>query len=279
MRVREALSYLTKKLSLIESEAEAKREALYILAHILDTKPLDVYLLQDREIPEAQLEEILQERLKLRPLPYILRKVYFYKWDFYLEEGVLIPRGDTELLVEVFLDLQIREGFFLELGCGSGVISISILLERPSLKGVAVDISEKAVEITRRNAQKHNVWERLYLVRGDWFSPFKETRPFKVIISNPPYISYRERDSLPREVLEFEPASALFAGPTGTEFHERILAEAEKFLEPGGFIIFEMGYNQAQIIRKLASGWKIQFFRDLQNFERVALLWKEGDTS
>lgn len=278
MKVAEALLYLRKKLSLIESEEEARSEALQILAHLLDTSPLNVTLHLEKEVPEELLNRIVEERLRYKPLPYILGKVYFFKSAFYVEEGVFIPRGDTELLVEVFLNLPIREGFFLELGCGTGAISISILLERPLLKAVAVDISLRAIEIARKNAQLHGVEERLFLLRGDWYTPLSEKRLYQVIISNPPYISYKESLILPRDVLEYEPSEALFAGPKGTEFHERILAEAEKYLAPGGFIIFELGYNQAQAIKELASNWKIKFFRDLQNYERVSLLWKEEDT-
>jgi len=275
VKVKEALPYLIETLSQIEDEREARREALEILAHLLEVPPLNVYLHLEREVLKESLEDILRERLKLKPLPYILKRAYFFKRTFYIEEGVLIPRPETELLIEVFLDLNISEGFVLELGCGSGIISITLLLERQGLKAFALDISEKALKVTSYNAKLHGVSERLYLVRGDWFSPLKEKGFFKAIVSNPPYISLKEWKDLSPEVREFEPIEALLAGARGTEFQEALISYSRKYLCPEGFLIFEMGYNQASKIKRLAQGWEIKFFKDLQNFDRVALLWKK----
>ncbi|MFN4196509.1 MAG: peptide chain release factor N(5)-glutamine methyltransferase [Caldimicrobium sp.] len=277
MKVKEALNLIIKELSSIEDLYYAKKEALEILAHLLRVSPLNVYLHLEKDIPFNKVKEILKDRLKKKPLPYILKKAYFWNRPFYLEEGVLIPRQDTELLIEVFLKKGPKEGFILELGCGSGIISITLLLECPQLKAVALDISEKALKITQFNAKIYNVDSRLFLLKGNWLSPIKKFPFFKAILSNPPYISENEWEKLDPEVKLYEPKEALVGGEEGTEFQESILKEGSSYLTNDAFILFEMGYNQSTKIENLARtyGWEYVFFRDLQNFERVALLWKK----
>ncbi|MFN3568368.1 MAG: peptide chain release factor N(5)-glutamine methyltransferase [Caldimicrobium sp.] len=279
MKVKEALELIIKELSSIEDLYYAKKEALEVLSHLLKVSPLNVYLHLEKEVSFDAIKEILKERLKRKPLPYILRKAYFWNRPFYLEEGVLIPRQETELLIEVFLKKGPKEGFILELGCGSGIISITLLLERPQLKAVALDISEKALKITQINAKLYNVESRLYLIKGNCLSPLKKFPFFKAILSNPPYISEKEWEELDPEVKLYEPKTALVAGKEGTEFHELLLKEGASFLSDEAFILFEMGYNQSTKIKKLANiyGWEYVFYRDLQNFERVALLWKKKE--
>lgn len=277
MKVKSALSLLIEKLSTIEDIEYAKKEALEILAYLLNLSPLEVYLHLEKNISPIQLEKYLQARLKRIPLPYILKRAYFWGRPFYIEEGVLIPRQDTELIVEIFLEKGPKEGLVLELGCGSGVISITLLLECPNLKILAIDNSQKALEITKINARHYNVLNRLYLIKGDWLSPLKKKPIFQAILSNPPYISEKEWEELDIEVKLYEPKSALIAGIEGTEFQESLLKEAENYLLKDGFILFEMGYNQSSQIKELAKiyHWNFTFYRDLQNFERVALLWKK----
>ncbi|MFN3921175.1 MAG: peptide chain release factor N(5)-glutamine methyltransferase [Caldimicrobium sp.] len=280
MKVKSALKLLIEKLSAIEDLYYAKKEALDILAHLLNISPLEVYLHLEDEISINQLDKYLEGRLKRVPLPYIFKKAYFWGRPFYIEEGVLIPRQDTELLIEVFLEKGPKDGLILELGCGSGVIAITLLLECPNLKIIAVEVSQKALEITKLNAIHYNVLNRLYLVRGNWLSPLKKGPLFQVIISNPPYISEEEWEELDIEVKLYEPKIALVAGIEGTEFQESLLKEGENYLAKDGFILFEMGYNQSSKIKELAKfyEWDFTIYRDLQNFERVALLWKKKST-
>ncbi|MFN3406964.1 MAG: N5-glutamine methyltransferase family protein, partial [Caldimicrobium sp.] len=158
-------------------------------------------------------------------------------------------------------------------------VSITLLLERPQLKAVALDISEKALKITQINAKLYNVESRLYLIKGNCLSPLKKFPFFKAILSNPPYISEKEWEELDPEVKLYEPKTALVAGKEGTEFHETLLKDGASYLSDEAFILFEMGYNQSTKIKKLARkyGWEYVFYRDLQNFERVALLWKKKE--
>jgi len=285
VKLKEAYQALVERLSTLEEPHFAQLEAREILSYLLNLPPLHLHLYPERELSPSDLkkmENILKERLTLRPLPYILKRAYFFGRPFYLEEGVLIPRQDSEVLIEVILEIlskrpHLKQGTFLELGCGSGVLAITLLLEVPSLKGFALDLSEKALKVTRENARLHRV-SSLRLIRGDWFSPFKIRPSFDFILSNPPYLSQKEWEGLSLEVKLFEPREALLSGKEGTEYQERLMKEAPSYLKQGGFLIFEMGYNQAPKIEKLARDyqWHYKFFRDLQNFERVALLWK-GD--
>ncbi|PMP67987.1 MAG: peptide chain release factor N(5)-glutamine methyltransferase [Thermodesulfobacterium geofontis] len=281
MKVSEALKYVREVLSKIEDKEYARWEALLIISHLLNISPLNVYLYSDKEIPEKSFLEILEERKKKKPLAYILKNTYFWGRKFYVEEGVLIPRQDTEVLISVFLKLPIEKGRVLELGVGAGTISITLLLERKKLKVFAVDINPKAIEITRKNAKAYKVEKRLFLIKGDWFNPFLEKPLFNVIVSNPPYISSEEWETLDEEVKLFEPKSALVSGKEGTEFQEKLLKFADKYLLEGGFLIFEMGYNQGKRIRELLNlyQWKFEIFKDLRGYERVVLAWKEKENT
>ncbi len=281
MKVSEALKYVREVLSKIEDKEYARWEALLIISHLLNISPLNVYLYSDKEIPEKSFLEILEERKKKKPLAYILKNTYFWGRKFYVEEGVLIPRQDTEVLISVFLKLPIEKGRVLELGVGAGTISITLLLERKKLEVFAVDINPKAIEITRKNAKAYKVEKRLFLIKGDWFNPFLEKPLFNVIVSNPPYISSEEWETLDEEVKLFEPKSALVSGKEGTEFQEKLLKFADKYLLEGGFLIFEMGYNQGKRIRELLNlyQWKFEIFKDLRGYERVVLAWKEKENT
>ncbi len=224
------------------------------------------------------LERVLKERLKRKPLPYILKETFFWGRPFYVEEGVLIPRQDTELLIEIILKeigSEEKKEFF-EIGVGSGIISITLLLERKNLKGFCNDISQKAIEITLKNAKTYNVLERLFLWRGNLFQELKERIKFDFIVSNPPYISQEEWKFLSEEVKNFEPEEALISGEKGTEFQERIVIEGFKFLKKNGFILLEMGYNQKErledFFKKLKVGFK--FFKDYGGRWRVVKVWR-----
>jgi len=278
LKVKSALKFLTERLSQIEEKDYARFEALCILAHFLKTSPLNVFLFLEKEVSEEEIRQILELRLSRFPLAYILKEAWFWGRKFFVEEGVLIPRQDTELLVEVFLESGIREGWILELGLGSGAVTITLLLERPDLKAAGIELSCKALEVCCKNAELHGVKKRFFPVKGDWLSPLSPAQLFSAIISNPPYISEKEWSSLPEEVKR-EPYEALIAGKTGLEFHERLIAEARDFLIKGGFLFFEIGYNQKQKVEELLKKycWKYQFYRDLSGHYRVVKAWRDED--
>uniref|UniRef100_A0A7V5XI39 Release factor glutamine methyltransferase n=1 Tax=Thermodesulfobacterium geofontis TaxID=1295609 RepID=A0A7V5XI39_9BACT len=278
MKVLQALKHAKEVLSEIEDKEYAKWETLLILSHLLKVPPLNVYLYLDKEISQKSFLKILEERKKKKPLPYILKTTYFWGRKFYVEEGVLIPRQDTENLVSAFLELPLKKGRVLELGVGAGTISVTLLLERKNLKVFAVDINPKALRITKKNAKNYKVEKRLFLIKGDWFSPFLEKPFFDAIVSNPPYISSEEWETLEEEVKLYEPKSALVSGKEGTEFQEKLLKFSDKYLLKGGFLIFEIGYNQGKKIRELLDfyRWSFKIYRDLKGYERVVVAWKEN---
>ncbi|MCS7278936.1 MAG: peptide chain release factor N(5)-glutamine methyltransferase [Thermodesulfobacteriaceae bacterium] len=279
MKVRVLLDLLKIELSKIEPPEYANWEALLIISHFLNLPPLKVYLYKEEFLERDLVEKIwsvLEERKTGKPLPYLLGIVYFFGRPFYIEEGVLIPRAETEILISSFLEFNIREGPILELGTGSGVIGITLLLENPRLKILGVEISSKAIKLTQRNAQFHKVEKRLFLIKGDWFSPLKEGELFSAIISNPPYLSEKEWETLDLSVKNFEPKEALVAGKEGTEYQEELLRKAPLFLKKDGFLFFEMGYNQDQRIEFLLKKyrWNFKFYQDLRGYQRVVVAWK-----
>jgi len=282
LKIFDALSYTKNLLKNIEDEKYAEWEALLILSHILKIKPLEVYFYLNDPLPkekEKKLKNILQERLKRRPLAYILKEIYFWGRKFYVEKGVLIPRQETEVLIEAFLELDIKGGQILELGVGSGNIVITLLLENPELKAIGVDISERALKVCKKNAEFYKVLSRLFLIKGDWFSPLKENfeEGFEAVLSNPPYISEKEWKSLEPEVREFEPEEALIAREKGLYYHRLLLENAHIFLKKEGFLIFEIGYNQKEAVENFLKKyhWNYRFKKDLRNFYRVVIAWKE----
>jgi release factor glutamine methyltransferase len=281
VKVSSALKFLTEALTQKLPEDRAKREALEILAHLLRVSPLNVWLKLEEEVPDETLNHILSRRLTGEPLPYILGIAYFFGRPFYVEKEVLIPRPETEVLIEHFLEVAPPQGVILDLGIGSGILAITILLERPNYIAFGVDISKEALKVAQRNANLHEVSSRLYLILGDALKPLKEKPLFTAIVSNPPYISEEEFETLDEEVRLYEPRVTLVSGKTGLEFYELILQHAPKLLQEGGFILVELGYNQGKSFYELAKalGYKVDFKKDLLGYQRSAVIWREENTS
>ena len=278
MKIKEAFELLKLELLKVEDSYFAKKEALLILAHFLNTSPLNIYLYFDKDIAEKEVLQILKKRLAGYPLAYVLKEAWFWGRKFFVEEGVLIPRQDTEILVEAFLESKIQKGVFLELGVGSGAIAITLLLEKPDLSAFGVDISSDALRICQKNSDYHGVNNKLFLLKADWLGAFRRAPLFSAIISNPPYISQAEWNGLAEEVKK-EPYQALVAGETGLEYHEKLVKEASQFLKPEGFLFFEIGYNQKHRVEKLLKefGWSYQFYKDLSGYYRVVKAWRDED--
>lgn len=278
MKVLQALNYAEKILSEIEDKEYAKWEALLILSHFLNIPPLQVYLYLEENIPEEEFFKILKERKTRKPLPYIFGYSYFWGRKFYVDEGTLIPRQDTELLISIFSELPSKKELVLELGVGVGNIAITLLLENKDLKVFGIDISDKALNTTKKNAKEYKVEDRLFLIKGDSFFPIKKLPLFDIVISNPPYISLKEWETLEEDVRFFEPKEALVSGEKGTEFQEILLEKSHQYLKKGGFLIFEMGYNQGERIRDLLKTyqWNFRIYKDLRGYERAVLAWKEN---
>ncbi len=264
-------------------EAQARLASAGIESNRLEAQVLAMHvLLVDRswllahpetEFPDLAGEGLLQRRERGEPLAYITGRREFYGREFSVRPGVLIPRQDTEILVETALaamdwpNHEHGDVSILDLGVGSGAIAVTLKLERSHSTVTGIDISPLALEIAGDNARSLEADIRLLL--SDGFSSIPNER-FDLIVSNPPYIGNEE--ILDREVAEFEPAQALFSGPTGLEFYERLAREAGAHLVENGRLIVEVGHTQSNAVQALfeSSGWKHQqTVRDLCGIERV----------
>jgi release factor glutamine methyltransferase len=228
--------------------------------------------------PEQELREVewlhygryLDERLKGKPTQYITKRQEFYGREFVVSRDVLIPRPETELLVESVLQLRPR-GVVIDVGTGSGIVAVTLAMElgRPV---IATDLSHEACALARANAQR--LGAAVEFVEGDLLRAFGDS-VVDVIVSNPPYVAVADRESLQREVRDWEPSLALFAGPEGLSVYERLIPEASRVLRPGGVLALEFGYRQAEPVSALIRGWKnLRLFNDLADIPRALVCEK-----
>ena len=233
-------------------------DAEYILAHILGCQRQDLLIYPDRVVKEdeaAQFNACIERRGRREPLQYIIGEVGFRGLLFKVNKDVLIPRPETELLVdEVVKSVTKKDATILDLCTGSGCIAVCVAREIIDSKVYAVDISEGALAAARENAARHGVGERITFLSGDLFGAISSLNlkgMIDVIVSNPPYVSSEEMQELQPEIRDYEPASALYGGKDGLDFYRRIIHESPYFLAAGGYIVMEMGYGQAGRIKEL----------------------------
>ncbi len=247
-----------------------------ILSYVLNLPRWKLITERELEISEEIAEKyfnLIKKRAEGYPVAYLINKKEFFGLTFYIEEGVLIPRPETEILVEEVLKRipEDKETIGLEIGVGSGAVVISLLKNRPKLQMYGTDISEKALEITQKNAKIHGVYGRLVLIKSDLFENIPEIK-FDFIVSNPPYVSEEEYEELEKEVKK-EPKTALIGGKKGTEIYKKIIEQGIKFLKEKGFFAFEIGYKQGKYVSDLLKkyGFKTKVIKDLQNLDRVVI--------
>lgn len=217
-------------------------------------------------------QRFLSERENGRPLQYILGEWEFMGLPFFVGEGVLIPRNDTETLVEAVLEKQDEHGILLDIGTGSGCIPIALGKYGRFEKLLAVDISPEALAYAEKNAQRNGVEIAFY--ESDLFAalPDKWKGQLDAVVSNPPYIRREEIPTLMQEVREFEPWSALDGGADGLDFYRRIIQESREWLRPGGWLFFETGYDQGEdLLRLLKEGGfvQVEIRKDLAGLDRA----------
>lgn len=233
----------------------------------------EAYILKE-EFSGALLEKAVARRIKREPLQYIIGKWPFFREEYFVSPACLIPRSDTEVLVEWLVKHLPAGARYLDLCTGSGCIAISLGKNRPDTVGIAADISEDALKMARKNAA-HNHFERCSFVRADVTeeSPFAEQ--FDCIVSNPPYITDAAMDTLAPE-LSHEPRIALCGGTDGMDFYRAILKNFAKNLRDGGCFAFELGYDQRQALHTLAGdgGYTVQDIYDYGGNFRAAILTK-----
>ena len=252
-----------------------------LLAHCLGVER--TWLLAHPEhLPEpaqlAQFWALVERRAKREPLAYLTGTRWFYGLEFEVNPSVLIPRPETEMLVEYTIsksETRNPKSSIIDVGTGSGAIAVSVAVHiSADVRIYASDISAEALKVARRNAERHGVADRIIFLQGDLLAPLPE--PVDMIVANLPYVAERERPELMPEVRVYEPPSALFAGPRGLDLLERLLAQTPAHLRPGGVLSLEIGYQQGEAVQALAERHfphaDITIVPDLAGLDRMVVL-------
>jgi release factor glutamine methyltransferase len=241
-----------------------------LLAHAVHCQRSFLYAHPERELEEVEwihYGRYLHERLQGKPTQYITRRQEFYGREFFVSPAVLIPRPETEHLVEAAVNRIPKGSRIVDVGCGSGAIAISVALELGTAV-IGTDLSQAAIEVARRNAQ--SLGAPVSFVGADLLAPFA-ARSLDAVLSNPPYVPLDAREGLQREVRDYEPEIALFGGPTGNEIYQRIIQQALCVLKPGGVMMFELGFTSLDAVRAmLETGFRdVGVMDDLAGIPRV----------
>ena len=263
--------------------ANALQEARWLLAYALEMKHHELASRAEQSVTAEQLACVLslvRRRESREPLQYILGSQEFCGLDFSVTPAVLIPRPETELLIQETL----REGGFaggavlVDVGTGSGCVAVTLATILGGMRIFALDCSHDALCVAKGNAERHGVSDKIVWLEGDLLSPLRECSvagAVDAIVSNPPYIAEAEWEGLQPEVRDYEPRQALLAGPQGTEFHERLIHDSKQFLVPGGLLVMELGQGQAPLVRRVAEaagGYTgLQTVKDEAGIERVLI--------
>ncbi len=250
-------------------------DAQVFLMDILNINKTEL-LTKDIELSSENLEKLnlyIEKRKKQEPVAYIINKVEFMGLDFYVDSNTLIPRHDTEILVEKVLELTTENSYknFLEIGIGSGCISVS-LAKFSNLTGVGVDIMDNCVKVATENARTNNISEKIIFKKSDLFNKISEK--YDIIVSNPPYINKEDMEALLPNVKDYEPHTALFGGDDGLDFYREIVNKAKNYLNPKGLLAFEIGYDQGQQVSEMmiSQGFiSVKIFKDLYKQDRVVI--------
>lgn len=276
--LRAALACAAERLSLAGQDT-ALLDAQVLLGHAVDMAREDLLTSPDRSLTDselARLEANLRRRLAHEPIAYIVGRREFWSLDFEVGPEVLIPRPETERLVEIALMLAAkitRPMRILEIGTGSGAVAISLARELPRAEIWATDLSAAALKTAKLNALRHGVAERIRWLCGDLFAAVATAAKFSMIVSNPPYIATQEIAELAPDVSRWEPHEALDGGVDGLAFHRAIAAQASHCLEPGGALVLEVGAESASAVAKIlaAAGHysRAEVFLDCAGRDRV----------
>lgn len=258
-------------------------ECVLLLAYLLDVDKTYIYIHNNEEVPssvEDKYFSLIDERRKGYPIQYILKEKEFMGISFYIEEGVLIPRPDTEILVQYVLDYideKYKEGDIkiVELGTGSGCISLSIAYYKKNVFVYSVDIDKKANAVAEENSKRLKLPGRVKILEGDLFQGIKNMglkNSVDIIVSNPPYIPEDEIFGLQDEIKKYEPLWALDGGEDGLDYYRRIIPQSKEYLKNRGILVFEMGFDQGRKIKELMEKENfrnINILKDLQGLDRV----------
>lgn len=263
MVVKELLAMADQALSSVHGQ-ESLKESYHLLSHVLNQSRSYILTHQEQTVLDEQVNhfnELLMKRNNHCPLAYLTNQIGFMSYEFYVEEGVLIPRADSEIMIEQLMK-QDGKSEVLDLCCGSGVLGITYALYFKDAKVVLSDLSDKCIDVTRKNICRHGVEDRAKVVKGNLFDSIGQ-RKFDLIISNPPYIKTMEISTLMETVRDHEPVLALDGGEDGLKFYRKIIAEAPEHLKENGVLALEIGINQKEDVISLL---KQHHFRNIHSF-------------
>jgi release factor glutamine methyltransferase len=258
----------------------SRLDAEVLMADLLDMERINLYVKYDYPLKNVEIDNY-RERIKKRaqriPVAYITEKKEFMSLEFKVKEGVLIPRPDTENLVEAVIENcrkeELQSPQIIDVGTGSGAIAVSLAHYLEDAKVVGVDLSTEAIKVARQNMDEHELSERMSILKSDLLKEFikREITGIDIIVSNPPYISKSEMEKLPPEVKK-EPKTALAAGEDGLAYYKKLIPQAEKVLKNGGKLFLEIGYQQAEAVKALfGSSWvEVEVKKDYSENDRIA---------
>ncbi len=258
-------------------------EAEILLAHALGWPRVKLYMNINEEVGasgRAEFRKLVRKRSDGVPVAYLVGHKEFYSLDFEVDESVLIPRPDTETLVMTFLELAkpLDSPLCVDVGCGSGCISVACCKHHLTARFVAIDLSEKAALVAYRNVAKHGLQERIDVRTGNLLEPLKPDETPDFILSNPPYIPSSEIPKLDRDVRDFEPVTALDGGPDGLCVVRELVDSSAEKLATGGHLLIEIGHDQGETVRSLYEGdprWQsVSLRKDFGGVPRVVVLQK-----
>ncbi len=272
MTIAQALRDAAERLS--KTSDTARLDAELLMAHALDVSRSDMLLRHINAEEPAEFQDLISRRAAREPVAYITGHTEFYGRRFDVEHGVLIPRDDSEILIEAALEAVPHDVRVLDMGTGSGALVLTFLAERANALGIAIDVSAKAVKIAQSNAHRLGLGDRLGLLQRDWGRPgWSYNLPvFDLILCNPPYVE-NEADLEP-DVRQFEPSEALFAGADGLDDYRIIIPQLGNILKADGKAILEIGHRQAEMVTEIAAkeGFAVQLKHDLAGRPRCLVL-------
>lgn len=270
--VAEALREAGKKLS--KTSDTARLDAELLMAHVLDVSRSELLLRRMRSVPPKGFAELIERRALHEPVAYIIGHQEFYGLELAVNRDVLIPRGDSEVIVNAALEACPNASLILDLGTGSGALLLAVLSERPAAQGVGIDSSSDALKVASDNAASLGFAERTLFLERNWTREGWATGlgPFDLILANPPYVEFDA--DLSRDVRDYEPATALFAGDDGLDDYRILVPLLQGLLTETGIAVLEIGATQAEAVSALAkaAGFTVQLHRDLADRPRALLL-------
>ena len=276
--------YFTK-----ESIPDARLSAEMLMSEVLSKQRIQLYTDFEQVVPKSQLDKLhslVKRAAAHEPVAYLIGRTEFYSLEIQVNEHTLIPRPETEQLVEKAIDfLRTRKNkqTVLDLCTGSGCIAVAIAKNFPAADIIATDICESALQVAAKNIEKHQLTDQIKLLQGNLFEPVipqLDTSAFDLIVSNPPYISTAEFEKLDKNVKNYEPKLALLAGEEGLDIYHKIAAQVDQFLKPDAQLIMEIGCDQGPAVKnmleKINCFAEIKIQKDFQKLDRIVIAKKSS---